>query len=697
VRKEFPQSNSLHPVVRSSILLLSLLCLTVISRLTTGKLLPTDQYEVLLFQSSVLLVVLATLVSERYFTGPSDAFLNSLSALLTILPLRSLAPRAVWWGLSLFLIGVFELSLFVLLFQAKSSERTRNARLSRAIAYAYGVCTKIGRAKVIFTVVFLVSLTFFGDARNQSGTALTFFLGLYLLVWQIGIPMFLSDRLRMRRPSSVELVGEVVRFDSPDLARVRLFEGNRWNGNDDPVILRLPDGQRCYGVPLMSEYRVDGVMGTVLLARSVSLRGGNSSYSRQQLLDAMFPQQGSQILGLVREDTSSSQLRFELLPHASVSLYQLVCVIVSQERVFFQIVDGKTSEEAFGTLIYGSQIVTTNPLGTLAAAGRFERVKWLPAINSPVLSTNELTISTAPSEEFVLGKVVDTNIDLRGDFIANLETHTAIFGTTGSGKTEFAFELIRHAAARGVKIICIDLTGQYVSRLSDLNPISLTLAEGKADDLSNKLFDAETGAYGAGAEKRVLAEFRSTLQEDVETKLRDFLSSGGSNLALVELREMSNTKATLMLTEMYLSTLLKLARERIYSGKILVVVEEAHTVMPEHNFSGLGDYDTRGTISKIAQIALQGRKYGVGLLVIAQRTATVSKSVLTQCNTFISFTCVDDTSIGFLRNVYGSSVAESLPRLRKLQAVASGQWIDSELPITFSVPFDDKKSKFHPF
>ena len=128
-----------------------------------------------------------------------------------------------------------------------------------------------------------------------------------------------------------------------------------------------------------------------------------------------------------------------------------------------------------------------------------------------------------------------------------------------------------------------------------------------------------------------------------------------------------------------------------------MVVEEAHTVMPEPAFLGLGDYDSRGTVAKISQISHQGRKYGVGQLVLAQRTATVSKSVLTQCNTVISFSCIDDTSINFLRNVYGTTVAEGLPMLPRLRAVAHGVWIDSEAPIVFEVPYNPDKADLGPW
>lgn len=106
---------------------------------------------------------------------------------------------------------------------------------------------------------------------------------------------------------------------------------------------------------------------------------------------------------------------------------------------------------------------------------------------------------------------------------------------------------------------------------------------------------------------------------------------------------------------------------------------------------GLGDHDSRGLVSKISQIALQGRKYGVGLLVIAQRTATVSKSVLTQCNTVISFSSFDETSLGFLANVYGEPFKATIPALPHLHAVVFGKGVRSERPVVVQIPYDAAK------
>ena len=98
-------------------------------------------------------------------------------------------------------------------------------------------------------------------------------------------------------------------------------------------------------------------------------------------------------------------------------------------------------------------------------------------------------------------------------------------------------------------------------------------------------------------------------------------------------------------------------------------------------------------MSKISQIALQGRKYGVGLLVVAQRTATVSKTVLTQCNTIISLNCFDETTTGFLSNVFGRPHAEAIRDLPHLHAVVFGKGVRSERPIIVEIPFDPKKEQ----
>jgi uncharacterized protein len=69
------------------------------------------------------------------------------------------------------------------------------------------------------------------------------------------------------------------------------------------------------------------------------------------------------------------------------------------------------------------------------------------------------------------------------------------------------------------------------------------------------------------------------------------------------------------------------------------------------------------------------------LLHIAQRTANVSKTVLTQCNTVICFQAFDDTSIGFLGNYIGRDLVQTLPNLQPFHAVVTGKAIKSNIPM----------------
>jgi uncharacterized protein len=277
-----------------------------------------------------------------------------------------------------------------------------------------------------------------------------------------------------------------------------------------------------------------------------------------------------------------------------------------------------------------------------------------------------------------------------------MEYHTAILGVTGSGKTELAFDLLRHAVKHETKVICIDLTSRYEGRLADLKPRNLSISAELSKQLGEKLLATETGEYGAPKEKKALSEFAGALRHDIMEHLSQFLVSTDENarLGIITLDEISNTKATIFITELYLTCLLHFARDNSDKcPRVLLVVEEAHTVMPEAKTMGLGDYDSRGLVAKIAQVALQGRKYHVGLLVIAQRTATVSKTVLTQCNTIVSFSCFDDTSLNFLGNCFGATHTSAIPNLQFLQAVVFGKGVKSQRPIIVQIPFDPTKSK----
>ncbi len=270
-----------------------------------------------------------------------------------------------------------------------------------------------------------------------------------------------------------------------------------------------------------------------------------------------------------------------------------------------------------------------------------------------------------------------------------LTHHTAVLGVTGTGKSVFSRNLIReYLKDKSIKAICIDFTGEYRGKFTDLNPFKLV-----SDAKEIKLYEAfewiskELEKFGNQQSKEGLKKCDDFIKETLKEGLDAFLKSEDSQLCLFELPDVSNTASILEYTRQLFKALFNIAKnDRCYGHKVCVVLEEAHTVIPEWNFVGISDKSSHSLLNSIAQIALQGRKYDVGLLVIAQRTANVSKTVLTQCNTIISFQEFDKTSSEFLSNYFGQGIANVLPNLRFRQAIAAGKALKSNVPMIFEVP-----------
>ncbi|MEK6262291.1 MAG: ATP-binding protein [Planctomycetota bacterium] len=66
---------------------------------------------------------------------------------------------------------------------------------------------------------------------------------------------------------------------------------------------------------------------------------------------------------------------------------------------------------------------------------------------------------------------------------------------------------------------------------------------------------------------------------------------------------------------------------------LLIILEEAHLFLPEAKESGAKESAAHRIVSKIAK---EGRKYGVGLVVVTQRPSEIESTVLSQCGTMIA-------------------------------------------------------------
>lgn len=688
-----------QPWARVAILLVGLVVIAAISRFTTGKVIPSDPQDALIYQNALLLIVLGSALLEHKFTKPADSAVNGLMGMLTMLPVYELPVKWVWWLVFIYcgLVCVMAMSCV-----AVSTGPILSGWHKRVSDLTYRPALVFGKARVLYSVVFLYAVLSFYGIQSERTAILVVFWGVFLALWPLGVPELLSA-FRAHKGTTPS-IGKVVRTDAPDIIHVAIHSDTEWLPHS-VKLLQQGDGTQRYVIPLFSQSAEGQVLGTGLCVANVEspLTGLDPGCIYEPILqdktveELLGGDKDSTLVGFVDQDSVIALLRFHTWSPTVCKEGMLVWSRVGAQRVYYQITEGITQEEGLESNRHGYQIAVAAQLGILNPENGFEKFAWLPAMNTPVFAVPPgfgKDIVKIAGDDFQYGFVPETSISVTGKFADMMEYHTAILGVTGSGKTELTFDLLRHALAHNTKVICIDLTARYEGRLADLKPHNLSIAAKLSAELGQKLLDVDTGEYKAGAEKKALKLFTDKLRVDINKNLTDFLVSADDDkrVGIITLDEISNTKATIYITELYLTCLLNYARD--HAGKcprVLLVVEEAHTVMPEASTMGLGDYDSRGLVAKIAQIALQGRKYHVGLLVVAQRTANVSKTVLTQCNTIVSFSCFDETSLGFLGNFFGKTHTSAIPNLRFLQAVVFGKGIKSQRPIIVQIPFNQKK------
>src|SRR5207244_7289761 len=107
----------------------------------------------------------------------------------------------------------------------------------------------------------------------------------------------------------------------------------------------------------------------------------------------------------------------------------------------------------------------------------------------------------------------------------------------------------------------------------------------------------------------------------------------------------------------------------------LLVLEEAHNFAP----AKAATIAEKRAIATTKQIAQEGRKFGIGLIMISQRPSRLDETTLSQCNSFVIMRLVNPADQSFVRKVIeslGEDEAKMLPDLDVGEALLSGQFIN---------------------
>lgn len=151
-------------------------------------------------------------------------------------------------------------------------------------------------------------------------------------------------------------------------------------------------------------------------------------------------------------------------------------------------------------------------------------------------------------------------------------------------------------------------------------------------------------------------------------------------------------------TSDYQATIYRLIAENILSARVsgklnmpvLMVLEEAHTFAPAR-----ADTPAEKAATEVTrQIAQEGRKFQVGLLLISQRPGRLDETSLSMCNSYVIMKMVNPADQNFVRKVVeslGEDDARMLPDLDKGEAILSGEFIS--FPVLVKMKFPQSQSQ----
>lgn len=169
-------------------------------------------------------------------------------------------------------------------------------------------------------------------------------------------------------------------------------------------------------------------------------------------------------------------------------------------------------------------------------------------------------------------------------------------------------------------------------------------------------------------------ELTGKVVEDLSNLLFDWLGSK----APVTILDLSGVPSEIMSS--ISGTLLKIIYDALFWGQnikmggkeqpLLIVLEEAHNYLK----SGENSISSRA----VQSIAKEGRKYGVGLLLVTQRPSELDETVLSQCGTVVALRMNNSKDRSHIRSAIQDelhTMVDLLPSLRTGEAIISGEGV----------------------
>lgn len=704
----------------------------------------------LIFVSAALLLIFGTYITEPFFTKPVDTITNSLAILLALI---GVTDKDNFIGYSYFFIAtvaLLVLGLVTVIFAKEPRPFWQQA--------IYTVVTKLGASKVMFSLMYVLTLLSFFTKNAAEFWALLTFLVILLTQFvfeDIVIAVSnLIDRIR-KRSYDPQLLGVAIGKENPFLFKVEVDSAkttSRHNKVGSLVYIQGEGQKALLGVVANEKSLINGTWLTVYMlvtngkALCFDFRTGtvsqtddlyspnNRVYSldittleedvRKEIEADPVYKNSAKIIGYVAQGSNINRVKFEALPELSnggleIQEGTIVQIQIGKSTCLYQIIDAQTDEEDLEK--HNSSGYT---IGIAQKLGRYNKtkkelsvVKWLPEIYTPVYMADQTASRT--QDPLSVGLLPGTKLDIPIKDANSLVTHnTAILGILGIGKSVLTFELMQKILTdTSSKIIAFDITNEYKNQLPRYTREGILSDDENAFNAINTKFDfIHTEGSGSSTKQDPnksgnMAEYREEVRKDLinfffngeeipadgqmdqTNRVRIYnpdyhKASKGEKVGYnVITSELTQAEKVRIISEEAFKILMKLGVEAELKARVLLVFEEAHSLVPEWNSTA--NEGDKSAVNGTAKIILQGRKYGLGSFLVTQRTANISKTILNQCNTIFALRVFDDTGKQFLENYVGADYANALPTLEERHAVVVGKALMLKQPVIIQLNHRD--------
>ncbi|MFT6909644.1 MAG: hypothetical protein ACJAS1_006367 [Oleiphilaceae bacterium] len=698
---------------------IDLLFLLLICALAFGNLYPPLGDSGFWFYTALLSVLVGSKIVTPFYVKPVDAISYAVPAFVSLMLVNSWGTWPIETKFSFVAVSALSATVLAFALLAIILNNWGNEKLQEISNKIRIVLEVFAKPQVIYTpiIIFAMYAYHIGKPNELILIFIAILLTVAMSAGDVLVKTFNRIRANTKIGQRVSSVAEIAAYQQPNIILFRQVKDNDLPlkkivyvkdkhsnsklaltldlvGRDNGVLIRsveiasLPSGRYTELESVVSNDSValieDGYLQEICTLENIDLA------------------QRDNVVGIVAPDSSIERLFFEVVDNSCIEEGRLVTVTVQNCKVLYQIVGGLTKEEVVHQKnTYGYLRAQAQQVGVWNEDRRkFTQFSWLPNINEPVYLEAQENYVIEPD---TIGHFPNSNYQVKIGNINHLVTHnTAILGILGVGKSMLAIELLERMMSEGIKVVCLDLTDQYSSELSDyynapheeaclLRLRAATEQDrdawqenpeqgGSLPNLKNAFFE-DLNEFINNTDGHLLkiynpAEFVATRQDRAPGSFQN----AGQWQRGAALFSVTPVEITKIVSETVLDIL---SSEMSDSARVCLIYEEAHSLIPEWN-SVVAEGDKLAT-SGTARAILQGRKFGLGCLLITQRTANVTKTILNQCNTIFAMRTFDDTGKDFLSNYIGRDYAESLSSVKERHAVFFGRGSSCENPVLMKV------------